>query len=547
MTISSDWPPPERVFDLCIVGSGPAGLTLALEAEARGLSVLLVEAGGPRPDRRGGPVFEEAEILDPERHAPLGTTTRQAFGGTSWLWGGGCVPLDPIDFEVRSFVAGSGWPISYRDLSRWYKKAAAYLDCGDASFSLPVPGWEALRGITVDRSQQLARRACLARAYGDAVKKSDRIWVSLHKAVLTIDLDDSGDRVTGLQVAGGGPVEAAPRARSYVLACGGLRTTQLLLRLQTDWPRHFNGGDGALGRYYMGHLVGEIATIVFDEPRDAIPFLFRRDREGVFNLRHFRVTDERQRSDGILNTVFGLRSPPLLDDRHGSGILSMAVLAARLLPLGAALRSRKLENAASEHMESSTNSHVRNVLTDPMFSSKEVSRLIYNRFLCTPSVPFVPTSRAGRYTLRYHAEQVPNRSSRVQLAEGRDRHGKRGLSIDFKFAEQDGLSVLRAHEILDTSLRTSGKGRLEYWYPPEERLAAVTRSAGDGYHQIGTTRMGESARDAVVDASCRVHGLDNLYIASSSTFPTSGSANPTFATTALALRLADHLARMSGP
>lgn len=544
MTISSYWPPSERIFDLCIVGSGPAGLTLALEAEARGLSVLIVEAGGARPCRRGEPVFDEAEILDPERHAPLGTTTSQAFGGTSWLWGGGCVPLDPIDFEPRSFVAESGWPISYGDLSRWYEKAAAYLDCGDSSFSLPVPGWEALGSISVDRSQQLARRACLARAYGSAVRNSDRLWVSLHKPVLGLALDESGNRVAGLQIAGRGPVEAVPRAHCYVLACGGLRTTQLLLNLQTRWPRHFNGADGALGRYYMGHLVGEIATIVFDEPLDAVPFLFRQDRGGVFNLRHFRVTDERQRSDGVLNTVFGLRSPPLADHRHGSGILSLAFLGARLLPLGAALRSRRLENAGAEPTKSAMNNHLGNVLTDPLFSSKEVSRLIYNRFIYTPSVPFVPRIRTGRYALRYHAEQASNRSSRVMLAEALDRHGNGGLSIDFKFSEQDGLSVLRAHEILDSSLRSSGKGRLEYWYPPEERFAAVMGGAGDGYHQIGTTRMGENPRHAVVDGSCRVHGIENLYVASSSTFPTSGSANPTFATTALALRLADHLSRM---
>ena len=62
-------------------------------------------------------------------------------------------------------------------------------------------------------------------------------------------------------------------------------------------------------------------------------------------------------------------------------------------------------------------------------------------------------------------------------------------------------------------------------------------------HPSGTTRMSASPRDGVVDADGRVHGIDNLYVAGSSTFPTSGHFNPTLAIVALSARLADHLAR----
>jgi choline dehydrogenase-like flavoprotein len=67
------------------------------------------------------------------------------------------------------------------------------------------------------------------------------------------------------------------------------------------------------------------------------------------------------------------------------------------------------------------------------------------------------------------------------------------------------------------------------------------RSASDGFHQIGLTRMAEHPTDGVVDANCKAFGVDNLFIASSSVFRTAGQANPTFSAVALGLRLADHL------
>ena len=62
-----------------------------------------------------------------------------------------------------------------------------------------------------------------------------------------------------------------------------------------------------------------------------------------------------------------------------------------------------------------------------------------------------------------------------------------------------------------------------------------------GAHHMGTTRMHDDPRQGVVDRNSKVHGVDNLYVAGSSVFPTSGAANPTLTLVALTLRLADHL------
>jgi choline dehydrogenase-like flavoprotein len=117
------------------------------------------------------------------------------------------------------------------------------------------------------------------------------------------------------------------------------------------------------------------------------------------------------------------------------------------------------------------------------------------------------------------------------------------MKVDLRFSEQDGQSVVAAHEILRSSLAASKTGQMEYLVPAEERLGLVLEQACDGYHQIGTTRMGADPKKSVVDKNCQVHGIKNLYVASSSVFPTSSQANPTLLITCLSLRLAHFLER----
>jgi choline dehydrogenase-like flavoprotein len=99
--------------------------------------------------------------------------------------------------------------------------------------------------------------------------------------------------------------------------------------------------------------------------------------------------------------------------------------------------------------------------------------------------------------------------------------------------------TLKAQELFARALETIGLGRVER-VRQADGSPHLARPAGS-HHLMGTTRMHEDPRQGVVDANCRVHGLDNLYVAGSSVLPTGGYANPTLTLVALALRLADHL------
>jgi choline dehydrogenase-like flavoprotein len=135
-------------------------------------------------------------------------------------------------------------------------------------------------------------------------------------------------------------------------------------------------------------------------------------------------------------------------------------------------------------------------------------------------------------------DPAPNADSRVTLASERDAFGVPRARLDWRLSDIDRHSAERALEALGQEVGRTGIGRLQIRFEPN---APWPEDLEGGYHHMGTTRMSADPRKGVVDADCRVHGLDNLYIAGSSVFTTGGSATPTMTLIALALRLADHL------
>lgn len=485
---------------------------------------------------------EATDILDKLRHGQMDVVTRQALGGTTWAWGGECIPFDRIDFEQRDYVPHSGWPISYSEIAMWHESAAKFLACGNPDFSRALAGWKGFKSCNVDHMGRFSTSSNLANRYRNRIRHSANILLCVGQTVTGIELDMPERTVTGLSVRNslGGATEIQ-KARFYVLAGGGVRTTHLLLNLQRSFPQLFGGSNGPLGRYYMGHIAGEISTIVFNDPKDSKDFLFQPDTRKVYALRRIKMKEDVQKQENLLNTAFMLRNPGISDHRHMNGALSLISLCLSNPLTGKRHFSRRLSSYSSTPWPLQRWKHVNNTIRAPLRTVRDM-KTILQQFLQETKIPVLIGNNGGRYTLRYHAEQIPNPDSRIRLSDQYDRFGDPTLKIDFRFTDQDARSVLRAHEILDQELQATGRGYLDYWHPAKERLSAILDIATDGYHQAGTTRMKADPREGVVDESCRVHELRNLYIASSSVFPTTGSANPTFSIVAFALRLAGHLA-----
>lgn len=545
MRLASLPPDGDTPYDLCVAGAGPVGLALALEAAATGQRVLLLDAGSETSGRRDKPVAQQHRadrVLDPVHHAPELQTTRFGVGGTSWMWGGRCVAFEEVDFTRREHVPASDWPISLADLTPYQQQAEHYMDCGAGPFVSAEPDWPGLGDIHMSQTERWSRQPKVGPRLGAEVIAHPRVDLLCEAPVVAIAFDETGTTVAGFRIVYRGQ-PATIRAARYVLACGGMETTRLLLAAQRTLPNAFGGVDGPLGRYYMGHASGSIANIVLTDPNDYEVLDFHRDEHDSYVRRRFSLGGGAMSAQGLFNTSFHLDNPPFYDPTHLNATLSAVFLALSFAPVGRhilaeGIRLRHIGPAPRKYWP-----HIRNVLRRPWQALSDTADILRRRYASRVRKPgFVLHNDGGTYALHYHAEQTSNSDSRVTLNGRANTDGTPGLDIDFRYADRDIDSILRFHDVLDQSLRSSGRGRLDYLDAPDARATAVLGQAIDGFHHIGTTRMSADPRDGVVDADCRVHGLKNLYVASSSVLRTSGEANPTFTTVCLALRLAHHLA-----
>ncbi|RDV43419.1 GMC oxidoreductase [Leifsonia sp. ku-ls] len=541
-------PPAEAVHDLCVVGAGPVGLSLALEAADAGLHVLLLDSGTEASGRKDKPVAlrHRDTIVDEERHAPELQTQRAGIGGASWMWGGRCVTYEPVDFEKRDYIPDSGWPIGFSDIAPWRPKAQEYLDCGAGGFAADDPDWEGLGELRMSQLERWARQPKLGPRLGAAVLAHPRIDVLEGAHVVGLDFSDDGSALHGLRLLHHGEPATLP-VRRCALAAGGTETVRLLLAAQRELPDAFGGVDGPLGRYYMGHATGSVAEIVLDDPADFDVLDFHRDEHDSYTRRRFSLPGDALTRHELLNTSFYLDNPPFYEHEHKNPTLSAVFLALAFAPVGRRILAEGIRLRHIGPRPRHYGAHILNVLRRPFRAIADSLDILRWRYLSRVRKPgFLLRTDNGRYAIHYHAEQIPNPDSRLTLDGGTNPDGTPTLRIDFRYTDQDIDSVLRFHALLDERLRAARRGRIEYLDPPERRAAAVWAQSTDGFHHIGTTRMSAEPGDGVVDVDCRVHGVDNLYIASSSVLRTSAEANPTFTAVCLALRLAHHVAEVAG-
>lgn len=532
-----------KTWDVCVVGTGPAGMAFALEFDRLGREVLLLESGGMEVDRE----FEDAsraKIVDLDRHAPMEIAVCRALGGTSWTWGGRSVAYDDIDWMDREFVPEGHWPLSHDEIRPWYRQAAEILLCGSDAFKMPYSR-ELSSGLTLDFVERWATESKVILAHRGRLLGSERIKLSLRSTATGLIFSADGRRVEGLTVHS--PAGAfAVKARQIVLAMGGVETTRFLLHVQRQRPEQFGGIGGPLGRFYMGHLSGKIANIVFDDPKTSGDLDFKLDENGAYYRRRFMLTAEMQLKHKVLNTAFWPDNPPFYDPGHKSGVLSAVFLALAFPPAGRRLLSEAIRLAHTGPRPYRLAAHMKNVVLGAPRGAQDIFRILRDRFIRKPKKPgFMVSNRSGKYALHFHAEQVPQADSRITIGDETDGFGVSRAVIDLRFCSQDVESAIDSHRLLDGSLRANGIGRLEYLYAPERLRERVFAQAADGFHQVGSTRMGDDPKRSVVDRDLKVHGLENLFVASSSVFPTSGQANSTLLAVAFAARMANRLHTLS--
>ncbi len=537
--------------DLCIVGAGPAGISIACEMLGSGLSVILLEAGR----RSFAKLVQEGlagEVEAGSPHSPPDMFRRRVLGGASSIWGGRCVPLDPIDLERRDYVPYSGWPIHWPELEQYYWRAQGYFEAGDFDYSvassLGSGAPETIQGfrhpdILTDRLERFSPPTDFGRRFGRILAELPDIVLLLETEALRLVAPDAAPRirVTTLEAVCAGK-RLDIRAERYVVAAGGLETPRLLMLSDPSRRGGLGNDGGALGRYYMCHLENTLGRLQLLPKERPVSLHFEQLSDGVYTRRKLALSAEAQRRESLLNMAFRLHYPPISDPSHRSGILSSVYLLKDSVLPEYRRKLATIEIAKRDTLHRDARfwlAHGVNVLRDLPAVSWFCVDWSRRRVLARRKLPFVVVdSRAGVYPFDVNAEQIPTSDSRVMLADHSDRHGRRMLKVDWRVTSQDTDSLMRSMRLLQRDFAASGVARLDFEDGLEDAVVASTPVGG---HHIGTARMSESPREGVVDPNGAVHGVANLFCAGSAVFPTCGHANPTLTLVALAVRLADHL------
>ena len=516
--------------DLCIVGSGPAGTSIAKEFAGSKVQVLILEGGGIEQTAADQALYD-FENIGVVRRTPQDLAYRnRILGGSSHTWDGRCASFDEIDFECRTWIPHSGWPINLADIYPFLDRSKKYLGIGpniyddrlwkELAIAPPCPRinsnflksqfWQDSRDNRTGEAVRFSRTISEINA--------PNVRLLMHANVTHINTMEDGARAESVNVRTLDGRRAEAKAKVIVLACGGLENARLLLASNKLANKGVGNSHDVVGRFLMDHAG---CTLGWFESPYCVPI---QNRFGYYLLDHedgrnhyffgLMLNPEIQRKEQLLNCAAFINQVPSIDDPW---------------------------NALKRCVRPCDEPNWINRARDATAVIRGLPRLLSNlyRRVARRQGPILKTAELPLYCL---VEQTPDPASRVTLAQKMDALGMPLLRIDWRIGELERRSVLRLSDLIGSELRRAG-------LPEHVRNRHLLDDTDwrsqfiDRAHPSGTTRMSASPKQGVVDRNCKVHEVDGLYIAGSSVFPTAGHANPTLMIVSLAIRLADWLKR----
>src|SRR5216683_2912891 len=478
--------------EVCIIGGGAAGITIARELDRGGIRTCLLESGGHRADDSTRDLYRGESVGLPYRFAD-GCRSR-FLGGSSNCWGGWCRPLEALDFASRPWVPYSGWPFSKSELEPYYERSHAILRLGPRTFEtdfwVDAIGRSDVRrlpltsGRVVDGISQFSPPVRFGRDYLDELQRSPYVAIYLHANAVDIDMDDSGSEVRSVRIATLTGRRARVSAKVFVLATGGIENARLMLLSSRDRrPDGLGNHNGLVGRFFMDHPRVHGAWV-------------RPLGQWARNRLYDHKYHYHSRAVAAYGTCVAAQLSLPLSFQRREGLLNAQVWFSSIF-----------------HGE----------------DSEAKDALMRLRRLVTGC------------RLEAIVEPEPDPDSRVSLSDEQDRLGMRRVKVDWRLGANVKRTFDRNFAIVAEELRAAGVAEVDLDPPIADGPWPDSFSEEGTWHHIGTTRMHDSPKLGVVDRDCRVHGVNNLFVAGSSIFPTAGGNFPTITLVALALRLADHI------
>jgi choline dehydrogenase-like flavoprotein len=511
--------------DVCVIGSGAAGITIAREFLGTAYNVVLLAGGGQRHEPECQCLYESD--LVGLFHQSIHDGRARVLGGTTTLWAGQALPLDEIDFERRDWVAKSGWPFSRDLLEPFYRRAERVMHVPTHTYderSWPPPARRPpaynpakLRPRISDFSPTPDFRL----AYGAELAAAPNVRVLLNAHATSIVTSESGSAVDHVELKSLAGKIGTGKARVYIVCCGGIETARLLLASNRAEPQGLGNRHDLVGRFFQDHVHAK-AAVLRPQNRKAAqalfdPFYF----QGIKFAPKICSSFELQERERILN-VAGDTCYDIPEDS--------AVEALKLI-LRAPRRRDQWGRLPRAFWHVARRPH-------------EVVSAAYQYLVQKQTISY----NRGTMYLGVQCEQQPNPLSRVSLGERVDALGMRRAVLDWRLTALERRSIEVFVRTVAEEFDRLGIGTVDLsTFTLPEHPDQLDRLVHDASHHMGTARMHDDPRQGVVDRDCRVHGVGNLFIGSSAVFPTGGFSNPTLTIIALCLRMSDLLKHLLRP
>jgi choline dehydrogenase-like flavoprotein len=494
--------------DVCVVGAGAAGISIALDWINTKHKIILLESGGFEYDDQVQDLYKGNSTG--QKYYPLRSSRLSYFGGTTGHWAGMCSPFDNIDFVKRDWVPNSGWPITRKELDPFYERAHEKLKLGTYNYDLAY--WQKqvanLNAFPLDekviwhKMWQISELGAwksgggMGSEYKDRITKAKNIHLHTYSSVVDIVANEEISSIRQVTIKNFAGKTHTIKAKQFILAGGAIQNARMLLAANSQAPKGLGNDNDIVGRYFMEHLEVDTAELWLLKP-------FATD---LFNWGklwcELAIVEKIQIENKILNGTAGLS--PLVWAKH-------------VKP--------RMETYQNEDPRKSIDNVVKNWDEADKKAQQEGTGSI---------------SRA--FTFQTRLEQAPNPDSRVTIGAEKDELGVPRANLHWKLTDLDKYSLRKINQIIAQQVGIAGIGRVKVIESlRDENDNSWPAGTNGGWHHMGTTRMSDDPKKGVVDANCQVHGIDNLHVAGAGCYATSAAPNPTLTLVALSLRLSDYV------
>ncbi len=491
--------------DICIIGAGAAGISMALDWIGGPQKVILLEAGGFEYDEKIQQLNDGQSTG--QKYYPLQSSRLRYFGGTTGHWAGLCTPFDDIDFAQRDYVPYSGWPIGRKDLDPFYHKAQLALQLGPFEYDLAYwknsyPNFEPFpldKNIIWNKMWQYSK-ARFGSLYKETLVQAKNVHLYTYANVVDIHATENIAAIKEVTIKDHEGKSHKVSAKYFVLACGTIQNTRLLLASNSQAKKGLGNNQDLVGRYFMEHL--EIASAELWLLKPSNTGLYIRDYRVTQPSAELAITENEQRRQKILNGTVSLIPLALGRNQIPKMVTWQDTDPRKAQEITFSQGGEAIKKSAEENMGA--------------------------------------LSKA--FQLNTRIEQAPNPNSRVTLGTDRDALGVQKASLHWQLTSLDKDSIRKIHELIGQQFGISGLGRVRLMeFLRDVKDPSWPMGTNGGWHHMGTTRMSDDPKTGVVDGNCKIHGISNLFVAGAACFSTAGAANPTLTLVALSLRLSDHL------